>query len=168
MNMLKKHKKGKLFTMETMVEERERLWRKRRKLVLVNGCFDLLHAGHVEFLEFARQQGHALLVVLLSDVSIRKTKGEGRPLHPEADRARILGALEMVDYVLIADTEAIEGIVATLLPEVVVRGKGWTHCRQSREVIERHGGRVMAAPVRDGASSTEILAQMRKYGEEVK
>ncbi len=155
---------SKLLTLEEMSSLRDCLWGMNKRLVLVNGCFDLLHTGHVDFLSYAKKQGQVLLVLLISDTSIRKTKGSGHPVNSEQDRAKVLSALADVDYIMIANAEEVEGIVKLLIPDIVVRGKDWSNCPQSRAFIEGTGGRVVAAPVFDGRSSTKIIEQIQAQG----
>jgi rfaE bifunctional protein nucleotidyltransferase chain/domain len=136
---------------------REDLRRRGPAFVFTNGCFDILHAGHVDYLAFARAQGDVLAVAINSDRSVRELKGPLRPVVPEEDRAKLLAALEMVDYVVVFDELHVDGLIAELLPDVLVKGedrKGWV-C--GRDIVEQHGGRVVLAPLATGKSTTNII-----------
>jgi D-beta-D-heptose 7-phosphate kinase/D-beta-D-heptose 1-phosphate adenosyltransferase len=140
-------------------------WEKRngRRIVFTNGCFDLLHPGHIGSLEQARALGDALVVGLNSDASVRQLKGAGRPVLPERERAEILAALECVDAVVIFDDLTPREVIAQLLPDVLVKGGDW-HGNQivGREEVEAAGGRVVSIPVVPGYSTTEILRKIRE------
>jgi rfaE bifunctional protein nucleotidyltransferase chain/domain len=131
-----------------------------RRFVFTNGCFDILHQGHVDYLLFARQQGDLLAVGMNSDASVRRLKGELRPIMPQEERAGILAALEAVDYVTIFDETHVEGLINSLLPDVLVKGgdrKDWV-C--GREIVEGHGGKVVLAPVAQGRSTTNVIQRV--------
>jgi rfaE bifunctional protein nucleotidyltransferase chain/domain len=136
--------------------------RNGRRVVFTNGCFDLLHPGHVRSLEQARELGDALVVGLNSDASVRKLKGAGRPLLPERERAEILAALESVDAVVFFDDLTPQEVIARLLPDVLVKGGDWPGDKiVGREEVEAAGGRVISVPVVPGFSTTEILRKIR-------
>ena len=137
--------------------------RNGRRVVFTNGCFDLLHPGHIQCLEQARELGDELIVGLNSDASVKQLKGEGRPLLPERERAEILAALECVDAVVIFDDLTPREVIARLLPDVLVKGGDWAGDRiVGREEVEAAGGRVVSAPVVPGFSTTEILRKIRE------
>ena len=137
--------------------------RNGRKVVFTNGCFDLLHPGHIQSLEQARALGDLLIVGLNSDASVRKLKGPGRPVLPERERAEILGALESVDAVVIFDDLTPREVIARLLPDVLVKGGDWAGDQiVGREEVEAAGGRVVSVPVKPGYSTTEILRRIRE------
>jgi D-beta-D-heptose 7-phosphate kinase/D-beta-D-heptose 1-phosphate adenosyltransferase len=136
--------------------ERERA--RGRKIVMTNGCFDLLHAGHVALLQFARSQGDVLVVGVNSDRSERALKGKSRPILPLQDRARILAALEAVDYVVPFDETSVEGLVRGVRPDVLVKGD---HYSVKEVVGHRYAGRVALAPVVRGRSTSEIIRRIR-------
>jgi rfaE bifunctional protein nucleotidyltransferase chain/domain len=137
--------------------------RNGRKVVFTNGCFDLLHPGHVGSLEQARALGDALIVGLNSDASVRALKGTGRPVLPERERAEILAALECVDAVIIFDELTPREVIARLLPDVLVKGGDWPGNQiVGREEVEAAGGRVVSIPVVPGYSTTEILRKIRE------
>jgi D-glycero-beta-D-manno-heptose 1-phosphate adenylyltransferase len=137
--------------------------RNGRRVVFTNGCFDLLHPGHIETLEKARSFGDALVVSVNSDRSVRQMKGPGRPILPEHERAEILAALECVDGVMIFDEPTPQEIIAALLPDVLVKGGDWpTDQIVGRKEVEAAGGRVISIPVVAGYSTTAILEKIRK------
>jgi len=137
--------------------------RNGRRVVFTNGCFDLLHPGHIGSLEQARALGDALIVGLNSDASVRQLKGAGRPVLPERERAEILAALEFIDAVLIFDELTPREVIARLLPDVLVKGGDWPGDQiVGREEVEAAGGRVVSIPVLPGYSTTAILQKIRE------
>src|SRR5439155_21389413 len=145
------------------VAEERRKWREEgRKVVLTNGCFDLLHPGHVALLEAARAEGDLLVVALNSDRSVREIKGEGRPVVPEVERAETLLALEAVDRVVVYDEPTPRDVVRALLPDVLVKGADWAEdAIVGREDVEASGGRVVRVPMVRGRSTTSMLERIR-------
>lgn len=137
--------------------ERTRIRAQGRVFVFTNGCFDILHVGHVNYLAFARTQGDVLCVGINSDASVRRIKGPSRPVVPQRDRARILAALESVDYVVAFDEDRVDRLVGDLLPDILVKGADWAHDVHGREQVERNGGRIVLAPVSTGHSTTNII-----------
>jgi len=132
--------------------------RNGRRVVFTNGCFDLLHPGHIETLEKARNLGDALIVGVNSDRSVRAMKGVGRPILPELERAEILAALECVDAIVIFDEPTPRETLAALLPDVLVKGGDWASDQiVGREEVEAAGGQVVS-----GHSTTAILEKIRK------
>jgi D-glycero-beta-D-manno-heptose 1-phosphate adenylyltransferase len=132
-------------------------------LVFTNGCFDLLHPGHIGSLEQARALGDALIVGLNSDASVRQLKGAGRPVLPERERAEILAALECVDAVVIFDDLTPREVITRLLPDVLVKGGDWPGDQiVGREEVETAGGCVVSIPVVPGYSTTAILRKIRE------
>lgn len=131
-----------------------------RKLVFSNGCFDILHRGHVQYLQFARAQGDALIVGLNSDSSVRRIKGPGRPINGERDRAAVLSALRSVDGVVIFDEDEPRTLIEAILPHVLVKGHDWAHYVSGREVVEAHGGRVVLAEFSEGHSTTNTIERI--------
>jgi rfaE bifunctional protein nucleotidyltransferase chain/domain len=152
---------SKILTRDQMRAERARLRAAGRKLVFTNGCFDILHAGHADYLAFARQQGDALLIGLNSDASVRGNKGPTRPIVPQAERARVLASLESVDYVVVFDEPEPVDLIAAVIPDVLVKGADWAHYVSGREVVEQHGGRVVLATLTPGQSTTGIIERIR-------
>ena len=136
--------------------------RNGQRVVFANGCFDLLHPGHVETLEKARSLGDALVVGVNSDRSVRDMKGAGRPILPERERAEILAALECVDGVIIFDEPTPRETIAALLPDVLVKGGDWaSDAIVGREEVEAAGGKVVSIPLVAGFSTTAILEKIR-------
>ena len=152
---------SKILDRQTMKIERDRLRSLGRKLVFTNGCFDILHPGHVDYLGFARSQGDALVVGMNSDASVRRIKWPSRPIVPEADRAKVLAGLESVDYVVLFDEDEPAALIAVLLPDVLVKGEDWAHYVSGREVVERHGGKIVLARLVQGRSTTNIIERIR-------
>ena len=151
-----------ILTLEQAIVRFGREKRNGRRIVFTNGCFDLLHPGHIRILEQARALGDALIVGVNSDASVRKLKGEGRPVIPERERAEILAALESVDGVVIFDDLTPREVIAKLLPDVLVKGGDWPGDQiVGREEVESAGGRVISIPVVTGYSTTEILRKIR-------
>jgi len=138
-------------------------WRKAgRRIVFTNGCFDVLHVGHVSYLRFAKSQGDVLLVGANDDASVKRLKGEGRPVNPLDDRMSMLAALEMVDAVTSFAEDTPARIVERVSPDVLVKGQDWADKGVvGREWVEAHGGRVVLAPLVPGRSTTSILERAR-------
>ncbi len=156
---------GKRVDLETMVAERERLRDAGRRVVFTNGCFDILHLGHVQYLTFARRQGDVLVIGLNSDASVRRNKGPKRPIVPEEERAALLLALRCVDYVVLFDEETPEKLIGRLVPDVLVKGRDWAHFVAGREVVEASGGRVVLADLVPGRSTTGTIERILEvYG----
>ena len=155
--------KGKVFSTGEILIERERLRAAGQKLVFTNGVFDILHVGHVRYLEAARALGDALLVAINSDRAVRELKGPDRPLMNENERAEILAALQSVDYVTIFDDLSPRSLIAELLPDVLVKGGDYTLDEiHGREEVEAAGGRVVSLPFVAGFSTSEIIERMKK------
>ena len=132
--------------------------------MFTNGCFDLLHAGHVRYLSEARGLGDGLVVALNSDRSVRALKGNGRPIMNEQERAEVIAALEAVDYVIIFDEETPRELIATLLPDVLVKGGDWPLDQIiGRDEVEGVGGRVLSLPYVEGSSTTEIIDRIKSF-----
>ena len=150
-----------ILTPEKARQERDQLRAQGRKLVFTNGCFDILHRGHTEYLAFARAQGDALVVGLNSDSSVRRAKGPTRPVNPEADRAFVLGSLRAVDFVVIFDEDEPRDLISKILPDVLVKGKDWAHYVSGRDIVEANGGCVVLAEMVEGRSTTATIERMR-------
>lgn len=134
----------------------------RRTLVFTNGCFDILHVGHVRYLAAARRLGDALLVAINSDRSVRVLKGEGRPVMNEGERAEMLAALAAVDFVTVFAEDSPRRLIAELLPDVLVKGGDYALDEiHGREEVEAAGGRVLALPFVEGASTTGIIERIK-------
>ena len=134
-----------------------------RKVVFTNGVFDLLHPGHVRYLQQAKELGDALIVGVNSDRSVRLNKGEGRPIHAEAERAEILGALQVVDVVVVFDEETPHEVIAAVQPDVLVKGADWPEDGiVGRDIVEARGGVVVRVPVESGYSTSLIIEKIRQ------
>jgi rfaE bifunctional protein nucleotidyltransferase chain/domain len=136
--------------------------RNGQRVVFTNGCFDLLHPGHIRLLEEARALGDALIVAINSDASVQRIKGKSRPVIPENERAEVLAALEAVDYVTVFDEPAPQKLIARVLPDVLVKGSDWgpgevVGCAE----VEAAGGRVVSIPLEPGYSTTNLIARIR-------
>ena len=143
----------------TVALDRER--RAGRTVVFTNGCFDLMHAGHLQMLSFARAQGDVLVVGLNSDRSVRAIKGPGRPINHAGDRARMLAALELVDYVVVFDENRADRIIRTVRPNVLVKGEDYrSQIVDGQRFVESYGGHVALAPLLEGRSTTATVARM--------
>jgi D-beta-D-heptose 7-phosphate kinase/D-beta-D-heptose 1-phosphate adenosyltransferase len=153
----------KIVTLETA---RQRLDQQRAAgatIVMTNGCFDLLHVGHATYLAEAAALGDILLVAINSDTSVRRLKGEGRPVIGQADRAAMLAALACVDYVLVFDDATPRQLLETLRPDVLVKGGTYTPQEVvGREIVESYGGRVCVTGVVEGISTTQIVGSLQK------
>jgi rfaE bifunctional protein nucleotidyltransferase chain/domain len=154
----------KILTREAMQRAREAMRDAGKTLVFTNGCFDILHAGHVDYLSFARQQGDALVVGLNSDASVKRNKGEDRPINREDDRAYVLAALEAVDYVVIFDDDEPAPLVADIIPDILVKGEDWAHYVSGRDVVEANGGKVVLAKLVEGRSTTSVIDRILSTG----
>jgi len=150
-----------ILTPEQAREERDRLHAEAKKLVFTNGCFDILHQGHTQYLAFARAQGDALVVGLNSDASVSRAKGPTRPVNAEQDRAFVLGSLRAVDFVVIFDEDEPRDLISQILPDVLVKGKDWAHYVSGRDIVEAHGGKVVLADMVEGKSTTATIERLR-------
>ncbi|HLF84502.1 MAG TPA: D-glycero-beta-D-manno-heptose 1-phosphate adenylyltransferase [Blastocatellia bacterium] len=153
----------KILDRQELIRRRETLRGEGQALVFTNGCFDLLHPGHVRYLTEARALGDALVVALNSDHSVRVLKGEGRPILNEQERAEVVAALEAVDYVIIFDEETPRELIAELLPDVLVKGGDWPLDEiVGRQEVEAAGGKVLSLPYVEGSSSTDIIERIKR------
>jgi rfaE bifunctional protein nucleotidyltransferase chain/domain len=154
---------GKILSLEELLRERTALRAQGKTLVFTNGVFDLLHVGHVRYLQQARALGDALVVAVNSDRSVRELKGESRPVIVEHERAEILAALRQVTYVTIFDDISPRTLIAEVLPDVLAKGGDWgLDAIHGREEVEAAGGRVVSLSFIDGASTSTIIERMRK------
>ena len=148
---------GKVVTRQQLLAEAERLHAAGQRIVWTNGCFDILHAGHAEYLNFARRQGDALVVGVNSDASVRVNKGPNRPIVGQEDRAEVLAALECVDYVVIFDEPTPLELIRAVRPDVLVKGTDWQGAVVGQDVVEANGGKVVLAALRPDRSTTGII-----------
>jgi len=155
-----------ILTIAEMRAERDRLVAQGKQLVFTNGCFDILHRGHVAYLTFARNQGDALVVALNTDASVKVNKGDDRPINKEEDRAHVLGSLRAVDYVVYFGEKEPKYVVEQILPQVLVKGRDWAHYVSGREIVEASGGRVVIADLVEGRSTTGTIESiLRVYAD---
>jgi D-beta-D-heptose 7-phosphate kinase/D-beta-D-heptose 1-phosphate adenosyltransferase len=146
---------------------RDQLLAEGKTLAFTNGCFDILHRGHVTYIEFARQQGDALCVGLNSDASVKRNKGESRPINNEEDRAYVIASLEAVDCVVLFDEDEPRELLEKIIPQVLIKGSDWAHYVSGREIVEKHGGKVVLADMVDGKSTTGTIEKiLQVYGGE--
>jgi D-beta-D-heptose 7-phosphate kinase/D-beta-D-heptose 1-phosphate adenosyltransferase len=133
-----------------------------RKIVFTNGCFDILHRGHVHLLRESKALGDLLIVALNTDGSVKKIKGSERPVLPQADRAELIAALEMVDYVVLFDEADPYRIIEALRPDVLVKGGDWSpDSIIGSDIVQKTGGKVVLVPYLKGRSTTEIIERIR-------
>jgi len=138
------------------------LKRQGKKIVFTNGCFDILHAGHVRYLRKAKKLGDVLVVGLNSDASVKLIKGSNRPINKQKDRTEILSALEPVDYVIIFNEETPERLIKMILPDVLVKGSDWKGKKiAGAETVKKNGGKVVLLPFLKGHSTTEIIQKIK-------
>jgi rfaE bifunctional protein nucleotidyltransferase chain/domain len=134
---------------------------RRKKIVFTNGCFDILHVGHIRYLRKAKSLGDILVVGLNTDRSVRQIKGEKRPIVPQAERAEVLAALEFVDYVVFFDEPDPFTLIEKVKPHILVKGADWTKDKiVGRDLVEEGGGRVVRIPLVPGASSTGVIERI--------
>ncbi len=158
----------KIVSQEELIEIAAREKREGRRVVFTNGCFDLLHPGHVRCLAEARALGDVLIVAVNSDRSMRAIKGSERPLVPEQDRAEVLAALASVDYVTIFDEPTPRELISRVLPNLLVKGADWAPGEVvGRQEVEAAGGRVVSIPLVPGYSTTKLVERIRTAGDGV-
>lgn len=152
---------GRIVSQEELIQRVGRQSRGSRRIVFTNGCYDLLHPGHVRLLEEARSLGDVLVVGLNSDSSVRRVKGPSRPLMPENERAEVLAALASVDFVVIFEESTPREVISRLLPDVLVKGADWgANEIVGRAEVEQAGGKVVSIPLQPGYSTTGILQKI--------
>ncbi len=136
-------------------------WRRAGKIVVfTNGCYDILHPGHIRLLESARALGDVLILALNTDAGVQRLKGPTRPLISQDDRAELAAALEAVDAVTFFDEDTPRELIAAVLPDVLVKGADWSHFIAGREEVEAAGGKVLALPLEPGYSTTGIVEEI--------
>lgn len=145
---------------EELVRQRAQWRREGKRVVFTNGCYDLLHRGHVRLLEAARSMGDVLVLGLNSDDSVRRMKGPSRPLMNQNDRATVAAGLAAVDAVTFFDEDTPRELISVLLPDVLVKGADWSHFIAGREEVEAAGGVVRTIPLEAGFSTTNLVEQI--------
>jgi rfaE bifunctional protein nucleotidyltransferase chain/domain len=156
----------KIKSLDEIVQLRPGFKKLGKKLVFTNGCFDILHIGHVRYLNQARALGDALIVAINSDRSVQALKGESRPIIPESERAEVIAALSCVDYVFIFDDLTPKRIIDAIVPDILVKGADWSIAEiVGRDTVENAGGVVLNVPLSAGSSTTEIINKvMERFG----
>lgn len=158
--------RAKIKTLEALVAERRALAEAGRRVVFTNGCFDLLHPGHVRYLAEARALGDALVVALNSDRAVSELKGPSRPILSEAERAEVLAALESVTFVTVFDDVSPRDVIVAVAPDVLVKGGDWGVGEIiGREEVEAAGGEVRSLPFVEGCSTTDIVDRIARRGD---
>ncbi len=154
---------NKLLSLHDALEKVHKWQTAGKKIVFSNGCFDILHAGHVEYLTAARKLGDVLLIGLNSDKSVQRLKGPNRPVCSELDRASVLSALEVVSGVVLFNEDTPEKLISILLPDILVKGSDWAveQIAGARAVLE-HGGTVLTLPLLEGRSTSGIIEKIIK------
>ncbi|MBI5043456.1 MAG: D-glycero-beta-D-manno-heptose 1-phosphate adenylyltransferase [Nitrospirae bacterium] len=158
----------KVMTQDELMPILDRLRKEGKKVVFTNGCFDILHVGHVRYLKEAKGYGDILIVAVNSDSSVKSIKGDKRPIVSQSERAEVVAALEMVDYVTMFDEDTPYNVIKKLQPDVLIKGGDWTIDKiVGRDIVEARGGRVIAIPFIEGASTTGIVERvLEKYRED--
>jgi rfaE bifunctional protein nucleotidyltransferase chain/domain len=156
--------RGRIVTAEELSAIRDGMDSAGRRLVFTNGCFDLLHAGHVRYLQQARELGDALAVGLNSDLSVRELKGEGRPINPQDDRAEVLAALGCVDYVVVFDGKRATDVLRTVRPHLYAKGGDYTPDSldpEERGALSAAESEIKILPLVPGRSTTTVVERLR-------
>jgi len=154
---------GQVVSQNELILHVEGARRNGRRVVFTNGCFDLLHPGHIRCLEQARALGDLLVVAINTDASVRRVKGAGRPVVPEGERAEVLAALAAVDYVTLFDEDTSQRIIVRVLPDVLVKGGDWGPDQiVGRAEVEAAGGRVVSIPLEPGYSTSALLEKIHR------
>jgi D-glycero-beta-D-manno-heptose 1-phosphate adenylyltransferase len=150
--------KEKIKSIEAIKEIASRIRSTGHKIVLVNGCFDLLHAGHIRYLQHARELGDALILGINSDACVRKLKGDGRPLQSEADRAEILASIDCVDYVIVFNEPTVDAILMELKPDIHAKGTDYTTDNvPERATVLAYGGQTAIAGDAKNHSTCDLI-----------
>ena len=152
---------SKLYSRQELIEQRARWRSEGKKVVFTNGCYDILHPGHVRLLERARSLGDVLILALNTDGGVQRLKGPGRPFFNQDTRAELALHLQAVDAVTLFDEDTPRELIAAVLPDVLVKGADWAHFIAGREEVEAAGGQVMALPLEPGFSTTDIAESIR-------
>ncbi|MBV8551797.1 MAG: adenylyltransferase/cytidyltransferase family protein [Acidobacteriaceae bacterium] len=151
---------ARFYAREDLVAQRQEWKSEGKKVVFTNGCYDILHPGHIRLLERARSLGDVLILALNTDSSVQRLKGPSRPFFDERTRAELALHLEAVDAVTLFDEDTPRELIAAVLPDVLVKGADWAHFIAGREEVEAAGGEVHALPLEPGYSTTDIAAKI--------
>jgi rfaE bifunctional protein nucleotidyltransferase chain/domain len=153
---------GIFYDRAALVRERAKWSRAGKTVVFTNGCYDILHPGHIRLLEKSRSLGDLLILALNTDSSVARLKGPTRPLISESERARMALLLEAVDAVTLFDEDTPRELIAAVLPDILIKGADWAHFIAGREEVEAAGGKVMALALEPGFSTTNIVEELLK------
>jgi rfaE bifunctional protein nucleotidyltransferase chain/domain len=153
---------GIFYDRPALLQAREGWRRAQKTVVFTNGCYDILHPGHIRLLERARSLGDLLILALNTDSSVARLKGPTRPLIPETERARMALLLEAVDAVTLFDEDTPRELISEVLPDILIKGADWAHFIAGREEVEAAGGKVMALALEPGFSTTNIVEELLK------
>ncbi|MBK6914741.1 MAG: D-glycero-beta-D-manno-heptose 1-phosphate adenylyltransferase [Ignavibacteriales bacterium] len=152
-----------IVTLEQIIDIRNKLRSENKKVVFTNGCFDILHAGHIDYLSKSKKLGDILIVGVNSDSSIKRIKGDKRPIMNEVDRAFILSNLKPVDYVILFDENTPAEIIDQIIPDILVKGADWEVAKIiGREVVEKNGGEVKTITFVNDVSTSKIIDKILK------
>jgi D-beta-D-heptose 7-phosphate kinase/D-beta-D-heptose 1-phosphate adenosyltransferase len=156
-----------LLSLDEFLEIRKRLKEEGKKLVFTNGCFDIIHRGHIDYLNRAKALGDYLVVALNSDDSVRRLKGEGRPINKLEDRAFVVANLKAVDFVVSFEDDTPFEIISAIIPDVLVKGGDWSiENIVGRDIVEANGGKVYSLPYVENYSTTNIINKMKSSGKQ--
>ena len=151
---------GQIYSRDELVRRRAEWKRAGKTVVFTNGCYDILHPGHIRLLERSRSLGDVLILALNTDASVQRLKGPSRPLIAQDDRAELAAALEAVDAVTFFDEDTPRELIAAVLPDILIKGADWAHFIAGREEVEAAGGKVMALSLEPGHSTTGIVEEI--------
>jgi D-glycero-beta-D-manno-heptose 1-phosphate adenylyltransferase len=158
---------GQIYSRQQLIERRADWKHAGKKVVFTNGCYDILHPGHIRLLEAARSLGDVLILALNTDASVQRLKGPTRPLISQEHRAELAAALAAVDAVTFFDEDTPRDLIASILPDILIKGADWAHFIAGREEVEAAGGQVLALPLEPGYSTTGILEQIIQFSSSV-
>ena len=152
-----------LLSKESLDEIIGKIKKDKKHIVFTNGCFDILHIGHIRYLKKAKELGDILIVGLNSDNSVKRLKGEERPINGELERAEMLLALKSVDYVVIFEEDTPYNLISTILPDILVKGGDWKEDEiVGSDIVKKHGGKVFSLPYIEGKSTTNIIKKIKE------
>lgn len=151
---------GHIYSRDALVAARAEWKREGKTVVFTNGCYDVLHPGHIRLLEAARSMGDLLILALNTDASVMRLKGPSRPILNQDQRAELASALAAVDAVTFFDEDTPRELIATVLPDILIKGADWSHFIAGREEVEAAGGRVLTVPLEPGYSTTNIVDEI--------
>jgi len=154
---------NKIVSLPEAIAQLKEIKKQKKTIVFSNGCFDILHAGHVDYLEKAKEKGDFLVIGLNTDASVKRLKGEERPINHEISRARVLAALGFVDMVVLFDEDTPLGLIRTLKPDILVKGKDYDISNiVGADIVLGYGGKVETIDLVEGLSTTSVIEKVRK------